>query len=304
MTTLMIDQLTSEQKNLIHSHGDKWQEIAFSTEPIDRKRITDIVKAAYGVTALEESEIVFCESPYTALKNSFIKPMLDIVLSRSKRLMTGIVCRKIVSRKLGQPMRKKFKFLSSSRNYGGMNKIRKRLGWEFCYQVRELHQSLEWELVDRSRQLHELSVQMVKQVVHETISQFDRKLVDTKWIARMIHLIAWEIMQSFSPLCWISLARDLDCYYSVLNCPHSQKRWEIFSSLAELCSWSFLYEKKCVLCERPRLLSFDSKNRLHGEGEPAIQFADGYSLYAYHGVIIPEKYGRILPSQWKGKWLL
>lgn len=304
MTSRMIDQLTSEQKKLIHSYGEKWRQIAFSTEPVDRKRITETVKAASSLTTLEEPEIVFCESPYTALKTSFVKPLLDIVLSRPKNQMTSIVCKRIIGRKLGQSMRKKIKFLSSSRKYGGMNKIRKQLGWELCYQVRELHQSLEWELADRSHQLHKLSVQMMDQVVRDTIAQFDSQLVDTKWIAMRIRLIAWKIMQSFHPLRWISLARDLDCYYSVLSCPHSQKRWEIFSGLAELCSWSFLYEKKCVLCERPRLLSFDSKNRLHGEGEPAIQFANGYSLYAYRGVIIPEKYGKIPPSQWKGKWLL
>lgn len=48
----------------------------------------------------------------------------------------------------------------------------------------------------------------------------------------------------------------------------------------------------------------DNENRLHAEGEPAISFADGYSLYSYHGVTLPEKYGIVHPNQWQSKWLL
>jgi hypothetical protein len=58
------------------------------------------------------------------------------------------------------------------------------------------------------------------------------------------------------------------------------------------------------VCDRPRILSFDNEQRLHAEGSPAIQFADGYSLYSYHGVTLPEKYGVLHPNQWQAKWLL
>ncbi|HEY9847999.1 MAG TPA: hypothetical protein V6D28_00960 [Leptolyngbyaceae cyanobacterium] len=57
-------------------------------------------------------------------------------------------------------------------------------------------------------------------------------------------------------------------------------------------------------CDRPRILSFDNQNRLHAEGSPAIQYADGFSVYAYHGVSLPEKYGKLAPNQWQAEWLL
>ena len=57
------------------------------------------------------------------------------------------------------------------------------------------------------------------------------------------------------------------------------------------------------MCDRPRVLSFDDEQRLHAEGAPAIQFADGFSVYAYHGVKLPEKYGVMNPNQWQAKWL-
>ncbi|MBD3563194.1 hypothetical protein H6S82_30800, partial [Planktothrix sp. FACHB-1355] len=49
---------------------------------------------------------------------------------------------------------------------------------------------------------------------------------------------------------------------------------------------------------------FDNQNRLHAEGSAAIQYADGFSFYAYHGVTLPEKYGKLHPNQWQAKWLL
>ena len=35
-----------------------------------------------------------------------------------------------------------------------------------------------------------------------------------------------------------------------------------------------------------------------------MQFADGWSVYAYHGVRLPEKYGKVHPNQWQARWLL
>jgi hypothetical protein len=92
---------------------------------------------------------------------------------------------------------------------------------------------------------------------------------------------------------------------SVLNLPYEQIEWEALQSLVKNCgSMIFPYEEVCLVCDRPRILSFDNQQRLHAEGKPAIQFADGYSLYAYHGVKLPEKYGTLHPNQWQAKWLL
>ena len=62
--------------------------------------------------------------------------------------------------------------------------------------------------------------------------------------------------------------------------------------------------KVCVVCEKPIALSVDSNYRLHAEGKPAVQFADSFSIYAYHGVILPESYGNLHPHQWQSQWVL
>jgi len=74
--------------------------------------------------------------------------------------------------------------------------------------------------------------------------------------------------------------------------------------LVNLGGWIFAHQKACVICDRPTKMCLDDKQLPHAEGFPAIQFSDGFSVYAYHGVGLPEKYGKIHPEQWQSQWLL
>jgi len=105
------------------------------------------------------------------------------------------------------------------------------------------------------------------------------------------------------PYFWAEWASWFDFCRSVFG-SKPQKEWAAYQSLAKYAGWMFPYGKFCVLCDRPRVLRLDNENRVHAEGEPAIQFADGFSAYAYHGVSLPEKYGKLHPSQWRPEWLL
>ena len=86
--------------------------------------------------------------------------------------------------------------------------------------------------------------------------------------------------------------------------PDAQKAFECLKQLLVECGWIFAFEDVCCVCDRPSKLSLDSEDRLHAEGESAIEFADGYKLYSYHGVTLPEKYGQIHPNQWEARWIL
>lgn len=84
---------------------------------------------------------------------------------------------------------------------------------------------------------------------------------------------------------WANDSSCLDFCISVLNCTYDSETWEGFQSLVKHTGWFFPYEKTCVVCDRPRRLSFDSTYCLDAKGEPAIQFADGFSVYATHGKV-------------------
>lgn len=108
------------------------------------------------------------------------------------------------------------------------------------------------------------------------------------------------------PQVWVAQASWLDFCISEGQYDFGFQRQEsIFLSLIKYCGWIFPFENICIVCDRPIKLSFDNQNRLHAEeGEPAIRYADGYSLYSYHGVMLPGKYAKLHPHQWQAKWLL
>ncbi|MBO3739182.1 DUF6745 domain-containing protein [Actinoplanes flavus] len=66
--------------------------------------------------------------------------------------------------------------------------------------------------------------------------------------------------------------------------------------VARHSGWWWAFERVAVLSERPVTLARDNVGRLHrGEG-PAMEFADGYGLWAWRGMPIPSDLAAELPS--------
>lgn len=95
----------------------------------------------------------------------------------------------------------------------------------------------------------------------------------------------------------------LDFAISELNYPYDAKKWAALQGLAKYCGWVFAVDNLCIICDRPTHILIDDDYQLHGEGEPAVQFADGFAAYAYHGTPIPEKYGTVHPQEWQAQWV-
>jgi hypothetical protein len=72
--------------------------------------------------------------------------------------------------------------------------------------------------------------------------------------------------------------------------PETDRRLGIMERIGEQCEWWWPYEGICVACQKPTAVRWDEQRRLHGEGRPAVEYADGYSLFAWHGVRVPEKW--------------
>ena len=54
------------------------------------------------------------------------------------------------------------------------------------------------------------------------------------------------------------------------------------------CGWWWPFEGAVILTERPTQLHMDSEGKLHNPSGPAVLYPDGFSVYAWHGVRIPE----------------
>lgn len=51
--------------------------------------------------------------------------------------------------------------------------------------------------------------------------------------------------------------------------------------------WSWWHNDVCALSDRPRALRRDGEGRLHCEDGPAVAYPDGWSIYAWHGAVVP-----------------
>ncbi|WP_285185846.1 DUF6745 domain-containing protein [Rhodococcus sp. MEB041] len=67
------------------------------------------------------------------------------------------------------------------------------------------------------------------------------------------------------------------------------------TALAGATGWWWAFDNVCVMSERPGFLQTEplpgavhNERRLHGQNEPAVQFADGRSVHVDHGTIVPE----------------
>ena len=93
-------------------------------------------------------------------------------------------------------------------------------------------------------------------------------------------------------LAWIAQVQFSKKIGAQLN-PHDERRLDIWERIAMQCErwWPFFGgsgQGAVIASERPTAVHFDDERRLHCENGPAVEYADGYALYAWHGVRIPE----------------
>jgi hypothetical protein len=78
-----------------------------------------------------------------------------------------------------------------------------------------------------------------------------------------------------------------DYYRHILGLRAETEVLEGLSRLAQSLGWLQPHAHTCWLVERPDRLRGDDRGRLHDESAPALRFRDGWSVWAWKGVVIP-----------------
>lgn len=123
-----------------------------------------------------------------------------------------------------------------------------------------------------------LCAEVIHQVVHPIIGMIEKKSG---------HDLNREIYEQLTLISAVGDVIIFDFLISSLSCKYCCfDEWKALQAIISYCPWIFSVQETCLICDRPTKISFDSENRLHAEGEPAIRFADGFSVYAHHGELI------------------
>ena len=62
--------------------------------------------------------------------------------------------------------------------------------------------------------------------------------------------------------------------------------WDVLSKNS---FWLYPFDGICFVCDRPTYIGQDDRHRLHSDERAAIEFSDGWKMYYWHGVQIPER---------------
>lgn len=292
MSPTKMKKLTPEQEALIPVYRDKWRQIALSTERIDRAKAESAIKAAYIANGKPEPEVQFYSSPCVVWKSlwCYWQHYYGNRLRETAGLpLTEIPENQLESYELGKRL---FKFNPlAGVHFSSFTSLQRPL---------ELESHFE-NLVPRSliEQLYRQCQSIIEGAPVYNGHFFLETMMSIENLALQQRFCFWT-----RPEVLACDAAFLDFSFSVLNYPYDREKWEILQELIVSCGWIYSCKKTCLVCDRPIKLSFDSQDRLHAEGKPAIQFADGWGFYSHHGITLPEKYGAVPPQEWQSQWVL
>ncbi|MEG4575641.1 hypothetical protein QUA56_23645 [Microcoleus sp. N3A4] len=259
--------ITPEQTALIPIYREKWRQIGLSIAPIDRPQATAAIHTAYNIIGFPAPEIIFCDSPYTALQ------AVEPLRIRDSGLETGSEIRNKIHNEL-------------------YDILRSQLGRELENKIySKLYNPLYAQLMN---QLHvHVKDEVYVKLARKLGGRFQRFFIDQTYHNNSI---VSELSACHGS--WVEFCID------VLNLEYDRSLYAAFKSLTENCGRIYPFEKMCFVCDRPRQLHFDSEYLLHAEGQPAVEFADKFSVYCYRGVLLPQTIGQVPLESWQASWLL
>jgi len=253
---LLIDKLTPEHEAQIAPTRDRWLRIGLSTEPADRARAQAGVVAAYQAANLPPPKLfIWLQSPLAGCVGS-------AMLGQVRGQVGGQVRGQVGGQVRGQ--------------VGGQvrDQVRGQVLDQVLYQVRDQVWGQVWDQVEG-----QVGDQVLGQVWDQVRGQVWDQVEGQVWdqVGRAIygqHEAGWlSFYAFFRDACTLESARRLDGLIQV----------------AESAGWWWPFAGAVVLTERPVHLARDARGRLHCVDRAAIEYSDGWGVYAWHGVRVPER---------------
>jgi hypothetical protein len=267
----VLDSIDSESALLLPAYIDKWQNLTLSTQPIDLVQAKTAVENAYIEIEQEKPAVLLFPSPFAVLPF-----LIDLQLSGQ----------------CVQPLT----FLTTlyfDPYFKEMFKV------HYLIRQTELYaQYFWWELI-RSNLNHIYHHQLRRKI--NTQFQGDHMLIQ-----QHVGLLREELfpLNCYGNYCSGKIelwSGAIDFCITVLGHGNSQQ-WQLIESLIQSCGWIFPYSGLALVCARPTKVSVDMYGSLHAESEPALQYADGYSFYAFHGRIVsPQQLIYLVEAEQNGR---
>lgn len=334
--------LTPEQEAKATPLRERWRSVALLTQPIHPQQAAEAIRTAYALVGKAAPEIIFYDSPLTALTQTLSQLVLRLdaaLITRWEHYLTHEwrhdMESEIARKFLGQAITHLNKQMPNLLGAPVDDRLQN------CFQgilTTAPEQRLDPSEVERmqtqmqnllgNQSLHSLVLQhstcLHNQLIGRLIGQIKARMQSKaaqRRLGQLEKMIANQFLSTFvnelgnwlKPLFYShglyperlsSLGSWLEFCILVLNCNYDVPRWRVFQSLMGHAGWIFPYEQVCIICNRPIKVSLDDQHQLHAEGSYALLYEDGYGLYFSHGVAVPKQYGQFPAERWKAEWIL
>ena len=299
LTELRLDTNQITDLNLSIELTQKY--LTLSTAPIDPRTARETVKKIYAAIGRESPQIVFCSSP----------PIVYLKLIEQLKIYSSSQPQKLsnfdeeIFKSVDRELIPFLKSACDSSQISSEIVAGNLIEWGKSL-FGELFQSVDVGFISLLWQMLWGAIRLQPDADRDLLFEFNKLAINHSESLGFFHSYSHYLR----PLTYSHLVKEIhltELFISKFGVTLDDKARELFrckEELLENCGWIFPFEKVCLICDRPLHLRFDTENRLHAEGESAIGFADGYSLYFHHGVKLPEQYGKVHPDLWQPQWLL
>ena len=254
LSLIELARLSPEQRGALAGYGERWQRLRASTMPADRSAAEAGVGEAYAAAGLPPPERVVWTGGPRELAQAWSSGQAaagDNVRSR----VVDLVCRRAevgVDRAIGLSVRTALAQEPRLTRLPGFTASIVEAVHRDCAALRP----------------------RLRQRVASLFSRPRRKLPPSfvESSAALLNAPSLGALQFFHDVC--GLERQTRALAGL---------WQ----LADQVSWIVPHQRVCWLAERPKLIAQDANGRLHAAKGPAVRYGDGWTAYAWKGVLVP-----------------
>ena len=274
-----LEKLTPEQETQIPVIRDEFLRYGLSTDPADFEAAEQAVRDSYAVAGLSAPKIIIrLASPYEGaigaaiLNNTRLgENVRDQVRAQVRDQVWAQVWAQVrdhVGDQVGAQVR---------------DQVWAQVGDQVWAQVRDQVRDQVWDQVrDQVRD------QVWDQVRDQVWAQVWAHVRDQVW--DQVGAQVWDQVGAAFYGQHDAGFLGWSAYFSrVCKLPGTEKI-EPLARIAANCGWVWFFSGAAIITDRPRALRRDEQNRLHCENGPAIEYRDGFSIYAWHGTRMPKEW--------------
>ncbi|MCG7985030.1 MAG: hypothetical protein JAY90_20050 [Candidatus Thiodiazotropha lotti] len=306
-----LTELSEEQLAILPKQREKWLKIGLSTEPLDFDAAKKAVCDAYKIAGLEQPKYFYrFQSPYSAAIGTSILKDIDPAQVRAQ---VGDQVRDQVWDQVWDQVRDQVGAQVwdqvGAQVWGQVgdqvgDQVRDQVWDQVWDQVRDQVGAQVWDQVG-AQVWGQVGDQVGAQVRAQVRAQVGAQVGAQVW-GQVRAQVGAQVRDQVGDQVWDQVrAQVYGCHdaswlgfyetFLKLGIEDAEKLLPLMN-LAKYCGWWAPYKNTAILQDRPETLKFDDRNLLHCEDGPAVRYRDGFSVYSWHGIRIPDQWITSKPS--------